>query len=262
MTSYPKIGTINTLPNEKQSGKTFVQCVNYARTNNNKFFVYNNNECYPLNSYDPINDSGTSDSPPVYATPSENCTDNLSGCLKTSGENFLKNELNKVDKDLETNSKEKEKLEIRKLAIENNYTIDVAKQVYKAQKEKNSLFAEDEEYQTNLNRIQKNFEAINTANKNTNMALTDKNRVLVSINADVQNKQNKISEINDRINTITQDIYFNNVNDKRREQILTILKAITGVLIFLMFGMIVYYGVKKTYPNKFNNFNVFNNLTI
>ena len=267
--SYPKIGTLsnnalNSIKGQKNvsSGKTFIQCVNISRIKKNKFFAFNNGTCYNFNSYDPVNDSGNMNDTPVYATPDINCTDSLADCLRQEGKKFLIRELNQVQSDLRENEEERDNLKIREIAIKNNYTFDVAKKVYESEKKKRKLEEKEKRSTSYLQNIEQNLQAMQSANQNSNMSLTDKNRVLATVNSDAQNKNLKLTEVNDKINTITQDIYYNNITDKRKNQMINLLKAITTIIIILMFCMVIYYGVKyadKKYGllNKFkgNNFN-------
>ena len=273
--SYPKIGTfsnasMNAIQDKKNisNGKTFIQCVNLARRKKTGFFTFKEGTCYPFNNYDPVGDSGNMNDTPVYATPDENCTENLADCLRDAGKKFLVRELNQVQSDLKRNDEERDNLRIREIAIKNNYTFDLAKKVYESETKKNKLNEENKRTSQYLQNIEMNLGAMNSANQNSNMSLTDKNRVLATINSDVQNKNQKLMEVNDKINTITQDIYYNNITDKRKNQMIGLLKAITTIIIILMFCMIIYYGVKyanekygildKFKNNKFNNNNNFN----
>lgn len=269
--SYPKIGTKSSFPSNTNSGNyTFLECIRKAQDRNNKFIGFdykgqnNKSTCYIFNNYDPLQDTKNPQDTSVYAVPNINCTDSLADCLRNAGKNFLLGELNQVQSELQENDKEKKNLMIREIAIKNNYTLELATKVYENQTQKSKLEKEKQKTSEYLQNVEMNLGAMNSANKNSNMSLTDKNRFLATVNSDVQNKNQKLMEVNDKINTITQDIYFNNITDKRKNYMIGLLKAITTIIIILMFCMIIYYGVKvadKNYGilNRFKPNNNFNN---
>ncbi len=102
----------------------------------------------------------------------------------------------------------------------------------------------------------KQLSLINNSSFIGNTQLSDKNRMLVSTNADIQKSFLKLTEVNDKINTITQEIYSNNAAFERKEQIEKTLKAIMFLLLFLMIIMIVYYSSgysPESLPETFNS---------
>jgi len=109
MTSYPKIGTINSSSLSNPINSTFPNCVGTAK-GKEKFVAYNNNQCYMFSSYDPVSNNGGDNGIPVYAVPPIDCTDNLSDCLKTAGNTFLAGKVSEVDNLLLKNKNEKENL--------------------------------------------------------------------------------------------------------------------------------------------------------
>lgn len=99
-------------------------------------------------------------------------------------------------------------------------------------------------------------------NSEASLSLSDKNRLLANVNSNIQQKFNKLENVNNKINTITQDIYTNNMEMKRKEYIIQTLKVIIFIVILMAVILMIYFGmdiVEKKYPNVIknitNNFN-------
>lgn len=94
-------------------------------------------------------------------------------------------------------------------------------------------------------------------NEEASMLLSDKNRLLANMNSNIQQKYTKLENINNKINTITQDIYTNNLEMKRKEYIIKTLKAIIIIVVIMVVILIIYFGmdyVETNSPGIIQNF--------
>jgi hypothetical protein len=93
--------------------------------------------------------------------------------------------------------------------------------------------------------------------------LSDKNRLLATVNTNIQQKYTKLEDVNNKINTITQDIYTNNLEMKRKEYIIQTLKVIILIVLLMAIILVIYFSmeiIEEKYPNAINNMvNNFNN---
>jgi ABC-type Na+ efflux pump permease subunit len=99
-------------------------------------------------------------------------------------------------------------------------------------------------------------------NSEASLSLSDKNRLLANVNTNIQQKFTKLEDVNNKINTITQDIYTNNMEMKRKENIIQTLNVIIIIVVIMAIILIIYFGmgiVEEKYPNAIkniaNNFN-------
>jgi len=123
-----------------------------------------------------------------------------------------------------------------------------------------SIPSEESPLQRILNSLQaselRRLNTLRNASSNTNIHLSDKNRLLATINSNIQKSNLRLNEINDQINTITQDIYMNNISYDRKETIIKTMRSIILILIILLVVMMVYYGsgfVESRFPNAYNS---------
>jgi ABC-type Na+ efflux pump permease subunit len=105
--------------------------------------------------------------------------------------------------------------------------------------------------------------SLSARNSDASILLSDKNRLLATVNSNIQQRYTKLEDVNDKINTITQDIYTNNMEMKRKENIIQTLKIIIIIVVIMVVILMVYFGmeyVDKTNPGVFQDFfNKFNN---
>jgi len=99
-------------------------------------------------------------------------------------------------------------------------------------------------------------------NSEASLSLSDKNRLLANVNTNIQQKFTRLEDVNNKINTITQDIYTNNIDMKRKEYIIQTLKVIIIIMVIMAAILMIYFGmeiVEEKYPNAIkniaNNFN-------
>jgi hypothetical protein len=99
-------------------------------------------------------------------------------------------------------------------------------------------------------------------NSEASLSLSDKNRLLANVNSNIQQKFTRLEDVNNKINTITQDIYTNNIDMKRKEYIIQTLKVIIIIVVIMAVVLMIYFGmeiVEEKYPNAIknlaNNFN-------
>ena len=123
------------------------------------------------------------------------------------------------------------------------------------------VVCEEEEY--NIKELLKAHQlTILARNSEASLSLSDKNRLLANVNSNIQQKFTKLEDVNNKINTITQDIYTNNMEMKRKEYIIQTLKVIIFIVILMAVILMIYFGmdiIEKKYPNVIknitNNFN-------
>jgi hypothetical protein len=93
-------------------------------------------------------------------------------------------------------------------------------------------------------------------NSEASLSLSDKNRLLANVNSNIQQKFTRLEDVNNKINTITQDIYTNNIDMKRKEYIIQTLKVIIIIVVIMAVILMIYFGmefVEEKYPNAINN---------
>ena len=77
------------------------------------------------------------------------------------------------------------------------------------------------------------------------------------MNSNIQQKYTKLEDVNNKINTITQDIYSNNMETKRKENIIQTLKVIIAIVVIMIVILMIYFGmvfVESNSPGAFTNF--------
>ena len=106
------------------------------------------------------------------------------------------------------------------------------------------------------------LQILNNASNNVSLHLSDKNRLIANANANIQKSFSRLNEVNDKINTITQDIYINQIELERKEIIVKTMKSIILIMVILFVVMLVYYGsgiVEQKFPEAYNS--IKNNFT-
>ena len=94
-------------------------------------------------------------------------------------------------------------------------------------------------------------------NSEASLSLSDKNRLLANVNSNIQQKFTKLEDVNNKINTITQDIYTNNIEMKSKEYIIQTLNVIIIIVLIMAVILMIYFGmdiIEKKYPNAMKNF--------
>jgi hypothetical protein len=122
---------------------------------------------------------------------------------------------------------------------------------------------QEEECEYDIRRLLREHQLTTIArNSEASLSLSDKNRLLANVNSNIQQKFTKLEDVNNKINTITQDIYTNNMEMKRKEYIIQTLKVIIFIVILMAIVLMIYFGmdiIEKKYPNVIknitNNFN-------
>ena len=120
-----------------------------------------------------------------------------------------------------------------------------------------------EEEECNIKELLKAHQlTILARNSEASLSLSDKNRLLANVNSNIQQKFTRLEDVNNKINTITQDIYTNNIDMKRKEYIIQTLKVIIIIVVIMAAILMIYFGmeiVEEKYPNAMknlaNNFN-------
>jgi CHASE3 domain sensor protein len=77
------------------------------------------------------------------------------------------------------------------------------------------------------------------------------------VNSNIQQKYTKLEDVNNKINTITQDIYTNNMETKRKENIIQTLRVILIIVVIMIVILMIYFGmefVEANSPGAFTNF--------
>ena len=125
------------------------------------------------------------------------------------------------------------------------------------------ILQEEEECEYDIKRLLREHQLTTIArNSEASLSLSDKNRLLANVNSNIQQKFTKLEDVNNKINTITQDIYSNNMEMKRKEYIIQTLKVIIIIVILMALVLMIYFGmeiIENKYPNVIknitNNFN-------
>ena len=74
------------------------------------------------------------------------------------------------------------------------------------------VILQEEECEYDITRLLREHQLTTIArNSEASLSLSDKNRLLANVNSNIQQKFNKLEDVNNKINTITQDIYTNNM---------------------------------------------------
>lgn len=215
-------------------------------------------KCYKGISYNPIinPDDTTGTLFDIYGMPEGAC-DTVDNCLKGNSKTILDKELKDITALITANQKEKDDVQIRLLAIEKNVPYASAEQEYK----NNLQIAELRAQLTELNKKKEALEAhkqsLSARNAEASILLSDKNRLLATVNSSIQQKFTKLEDVNNKINTITQDIYTNNMETKRKENIIQTLRVILIIIVIMIVILMIYFGmdyVEANSPGVFQNF--------
>ena len=191
----------------------------------------------------------------IYAIPSEQC-ETVENCLLANAQKVLTKELEDIEA-------ERYDIGIRLYAIKHNLSYESAK----VQKREEGKQSELEKQLAELNAkkaiLEKHKQDLSARNSEASILLSDKNRLLATVNSNIQQKFTKLENVNNKINTVTQDIYKNNMEMKRKENIIQTLKVIIIVVVLMAVILIIYFGmgiIEEKYPNAVNNMiNKYNN---
>lgn len=265
--SSNKLNEYNFINKNTQS---FKDCITLAKSNDKNFIAIkpdnSNNDvintqgqCY-VGNYNPTKDESILDEEgdfEIYGVPDENpCNDD---CLnKSIDKNYWKDRSSDLSNQLEKIQEELRKAKIKNYEISQGVNENTAKNAIKT----SELEKKHSELRDQLNSVNQHYESVSTSSQNSNILLADKNRLIAGVNSSIQQKQQKLNEVNSRINTYTQDIYENNLEYENKQQIVKTLRAIVIVLIIMAFILIIYYGIRyaqQKYPNSLNSFNTFMN---
>ena len=207
-------------------------------------------KCYKGVSYNPIvnPDDTTGTLFDIYGMPEGAC-DTVDNCLKGNSKTILDKELKDISDLITANQKEKDDVQIRLLAIEKNLPYATAEQEYND----NIKIAELQAKLLELNNKKEMLEAhklsLSARNAEASILLSDKNRLLATVNSNIQQKFTKLEDVNNKINTITQDIYTNNLEMKRKENIIQTLKVIIIIVVIMVVILMIYFGMEIVEAN-------------
>jgi hypothetical protein len=212
--------------------------------------------CYKGINYNPkVNPDDTSGILyDIYAIPPQ-CT-TVQDCLIENSKKILEDELREIDL-------EKYDVSVRLFAIKNNLSYNDAK--VRQTQEENQKKLEDQLKELNAKKaiLEKHKQDLLARNSEASILLSDKNRLLATVNSNIQQKYTKLEDVNNKINTITQDIYTNNLEMKRKEYIIQTLKVIIIIVVLMALILIIYFSmeiIEAKYPNAINNMmNKYNN---
>jgi hypothetical protein len=222
-------------------------------------------KCYKGSLYNPIiNDD---DKPgagvslfDIYGIPTGQCT-TIDNCLKDdltgTSTAILNQEKREIDQLIARTNIEKDDVLIRLTAIQLGKDYASAEQVYKNDIETKKLQAQLAELNKKKDALTAHKLSLSARNSEASILLSDKNRLLATVNSNIQQKYTKLEDVNNKINTITQDIYTNNMETKRKENIIQTLKVIIAIVILMGVILIIYFGmdyVESNSPGTFTNF--------
>jgi len=222
-------------------------------------------KCYKGSLYNPIiNDD---DKPgagvslfDIYGIPTGQCT-NLNNCLKDdlSGTSIaiLYQEKKDIDQLINRTNIEKDDIQIRLWAITKDQSYATAEQEYKNNIEKAQLQIKLDALNAKKELLEAHKRSLSARNSEASILLSDKNRLLATVNTNIQQKYTKLEDVNNKINTITQDIYTNNMEMKRKENIIQTLRVIIIIVVIMVVILMIYFGmeyVEANSPGAFTNF--------
>ena len=217
-------------------------------------------KCYKGSAYNPIinPDDTTGTLFDLYSIPEGGPCNDPDNCLKNNSLAKLNQEKNDVQQLID---KELKDVKIRIWAINNNKDYNSAEQEYNNDIERSNLEAKLAELNAKKNLLEAHKLSLSARNSEASILLSDKNRLLATMNSNIQQKYTKFEDVNNKINTITQDIYTNNMETKRKENIIQTLKVIIMIVIIMAVILIIYFGmdyVEANHPNVLKNLNRFN----
>ena len=224
-------------------------------------------KCYKGSLYNPIinDDDKTGTLFDIYGIP-PNVPCNDLNCLK-GDENGTSTAILKKEKDditalITANQKELDDVKIRLLAIQKGMPYSSALDEYNKDIETKQLTAQLAELNKKKEALEAHKLSLSARNSEASILLSDKNRLLATVNSNIQQKYTKLEDVNNKINTITQDIYTNNMETKRKENIIQTLKVIIAIVVIMVVILMIYFGmeyVESNSPGAFTNFaNKFN----
>jgi hypothetical protein len=270
-TGNPNLGFINV-----SSDISIKDCISTAKSNNNKYIAFSNigvitsldtrGKCYRGDNYNPIvnPDDTTGTLFDLYGVP-DVCT-TIDNCLKGNSKTILEKEYANITALIKANQKEKNDVQIRLLAIEKNLPYASAEQEYNSNLQITELRNKLDSLNEKKELLEVHKLSLSARNSEASILLSDKNRLLATVNSNIQQKYFKLEDVNNKINTITQDIYTNNMEMKRKENIIQTLKVIIIIVVIMATILLIYFGIEQVESNNpgfFQNFvNKFNNSTI
>jgi len=184
----------------------------------------------------------------IYAIPAGECT-SVRDCLISNSKKILDDELKEIEA-------EKYDVKIRLYAIEHELPYATAEQKLKDIETQNNLNTQLTELNKRKEMLEAHKISLSARNSEASILLADKNKLLATVNSNIQQKYTKLEHVNNKINTVTQDIYTNNMEMKRKENIIQTLKVIIIIVVLMAVVLMVYFGmdiVEKKYPNAINN---------
>lgn len=220
-------------------------------------------KCYKGINYNPIinPDDTTGTLFDIYGMPEGAC-DTVDNCLKGNSLYILKKELDDITALITANQKEKDDVQIRLLAINKTQSYASAEQEYKNNIEIQRLRAILAILNKKKEALEAHKRSLSARNSEASILLSDKNRLLATVNSNIQQKYTKLEDVNNKINTITQDIYTNNMETKRKENIIQTLRVIILIVVIMIVILMIYFGmeiIESNSPGAFTNFaNKFN----
>jgi hypothetical protein len=282
MTTKYNIGTINEtkLTGQPPTGLGFINvstdisirdCIATAKNSSDKYIAFSNTgvitsldtkgQCYRGTNYNPIvNPDDTAGKLfDIYGVPDVACiaTTTVSDCLKGNAKDILAKEKDNIEKLITANEKEKDDVNIRLWAINNTQSYATAEQEYKNNIEKGKLTAKLAELNSKKSLLEAHKLSLSARNSEASILLSDKNRLLATVNSNIQQKYTKLEDVNNKINTTTQDIYTNNMETKRKENIIQTLRVILIIVVIMIVILMIYFGmeyVETNSPGAFTNF--------
>ena len=220
-------------------------------------------KCYKGSNYNPIinPDDTTGTLFDIYGMPEGAC-DTVDNCLKGNSKTILDKELKDITDLITANEREKDDVNIRLWAINNTQSYATAEQEYKNDIETKKLKVKLAELNKKKEALEAHKLSLSARNSEASILLSDKNRLLATVNSNIQQKYTKLEDVNNNINTITQDIYTNNMEMKRKENIIQTLRVILIIIVIMIVILMIYFGmeiIESNSPGSFTNFaNKFN----
>lgn len=245
---------------------TFLNCMNYLQQNDTSdylgFRATNNTGSYTDSGIcvglkrgikvDTLKASDTDyNNVELYEVPQSNSckpisTSNVDNCMSNPPSKKIKQDISDVKNQLAQVQNKLNVLNVSLYALQNNITTDQASNQYNQTQLTNQLQLQKQLLESQIDLYTKQLLAFQMASDNANAQLSDKNRLLSTANADIQKKYSKISDVSAEINTITQQIYDNQIQIERKDQVLKSMKVIILILVILLVIIASFYFSKKS----------------
>lgn len=248
--------------------QTVADCLNYLKLSGQgdkklAFWPDSNSRegkgwCYTTTSkYNPDSDnsSGNMEIYQISSNPScDRITDqNVNICTSLDYDKFLKAK-EQLSSEINAKQNSLRDYEVAIYSLEKGISNEQARTDLENLEREKRRKADSEKIKEKIELHNKQLMTLTNSMSNQGIQLSDKNRLLATTNSNIQKKFLTLTNVNDQINTLTQDVNESNQNLERKDQIIKTLKAMIIILFILFVVMIAYYfsgNLENQFPNTF-----------